>query len=43
MDNAILRETIGVLKKDPSVDPSDLSNREKAEVVDALRGEFPLN
>ena len=43
MDNAILRETIGVLKKDPSVDPSDLSNREKAEVVDALRGQFPLN
>lgn len=43
MDNAILRETIGVLKKDPSVDPSDLSNREKAEVVDALRDGFPLN
>ena len=42
MDNAILRETIGVLKKDPSVDPSDLSNREKAEVVDALRHDFPL-
>ena len=37
MDNAILRETIGVLKKDPSVDPGDLSNREKTEIVDALR------
>ena len=43
MDNAILRETIGVLKKDPSVDPGDLSNREKTEIVDALRGKFPLN
>jgi transposase-like protein len=43
MDNAILEETIKALKKDPGVDPGDLSNRERAAVADALRDRFPLN
>lgn len=42
MDVAILEETIKALKKDPGVDPGELSNREKAAVVDALRNRFAL-
>ena len=42
MDNAILEETIKALKKDPGVDPSDLTNREKTVVADALRERFAL-
>ncbi len=40
--NAILEQTIAMLKKDPGVDPADLTNREKTAVADALRGEFEL-
>lgn len=43
MENAILEETIKIIKKDPGVDQNDLSNREKTLVVDALRKHFPLN
>lgn len=43
LDNAILEQTIEILKKDPSVDPSELSNREKAQVIDALRNRFPVS
>lgn len=43
LDNAILRETIGILKKDPSVDPRELSNREKTQVIGALKTVFPLH
>lgn len=37
LDNAILEQTIEILKKDQSVDPSDLTNTEKMMVVDALK------
>lgn len=43
MDNAILRQAIGILKKDPSVDPSELTNREKTTVVDALKAGFSVS
>lgn len=38
LDNAILEQTIDILKKDPGVDPSELSNREKMMAIDALKG-----
>lgn len=39
LENAVLRETIDVLKAgDPRLDPSGLTSREKAWVVDAVRG-----
>ncbi len=42
LEVAILKETINVLKKDPGVDTSALSNREKTVVVNALRNHFSL-
>lgn len=43
LENAILGQKIGILKKDPGVDTGDLTNRERAQVIDALRPAFPLN
>lgn len=41
LENAVMRETIDVLKADdPRLDPSMLTNRERTRVVDAIRGEF---
>jgi len=40
--NAILEQTIEILKKDPGADASALTNREKATVARALRGRFGL-
>ena len=42
MRNAILEETIKILKKDPGADTSSLTNREKATVARALRDKFWL-
>jgi transposase InsO family protein/transposase-like protein len=42
VENLVLKETINVLKKGPCVDPAELSNKEKAAVVDALRKTIPL-
>jgi transposase InsO family protein/transposase-like protein len=42
MENDILKEIIGVLKKDPGVDPNALSNKEKTTVIDALRQRYQL-
>jgi putative transposase len=39
----VLRETINVLRKDPSVDMTNLSNREKAVVVSALKEKYTLS
>jgi len=41
--NAILEQTIIILKKGPGVGPELLANREKALIVDALRNGFDLN
>lgn len=38
----ILKETLNVLKKDPGVNMEALKNREKAVIVDALRGKYSL-
>lgn len=38
----ILKETINVLKKDPGIDQTSLSNSEKAVIVDALRNKYSL-
>ena len=38
----ILKETINVLKKDPGIDQSALSNREKAVIIDALKNKYSL-
>jgi len=42
MRNAILEQTIEILKKDPGADASDLANRERATVARALRDKFSL-
>ena len=36
----ILKETINVLKKDPSVSKAPLKNKEKAAIVDALKDRY---
>ena len=43
LENAVMRETIDVLKADdPRLDPSMPANGERTRVVDAIRGEFGL-
>ncbi len=42
MDVAILKETLNIIKKDPGVDVSALKNRNKTEIVNALRNRFGL-
>lgn len=42
MEIDILKETINVLKKDPGINTKTLKNREKAAIVDALKGKYPL-
>lgn len=38
----VLKETIAVLKKDPGIDLTVLRNREKAVIIDALKGKYTL-
>lgn len=38
----VMKETIAVLKKDPGVDLTVLRNREKAVIIDALKGKYAL-
>lgn len=38
----ILKETINVLKKDPGIDQTTLSNKEKAVIIDALKSKYSL-
>lgn len=42
MEIDILKETINVLKKDPGIDQTALSNREKAVIIDALKAKYSL-
>jgi putative transposase len=37
-----LEKTAEIVKRDPGVDPENLTNREKAILIDALRSEYPL-
>jgi transposase InsO family protein/transposase-like protein len=43
LEKDILEGTAEILKKDTGIDPSNLSNKEKAALIDALRNEYPLN
>ncbi len=36
----ILEGTVEIIKKDPGVDPKNLTNKEKPVLVDALRSEY---
>ena len=38
----LLKETINVLKKDPDIDQSALSNKEKAVIIDVLKNKYSL-
>lgn len=40
--NAVLEQTIEVLKKDPGADPSEMTNLEKTTVIDALKSRFAV-
>lgn len=42
MEIDILKETINVLKKDPGIDQTVLTNREKAVIIDALKNKYSL-
>ncbi len=42
MEIDILKETINVLKKDPGINTETPRNREKAAIVDALKGKYSL-
>lgn len=43
LENDLMRQVVELLKKDPGVDPARLSNREKAQVIDAMRGTYSLS
>ena len=43
LDNAILEQTIEILKKEPGVDPSDLSNTGKMMVIGASKARFSVS
>lgn len=43
LECAILEKTAELIKKDPGIDPKNLTNKEKTVLVDALKNEFPLN
>lgn len=42
-ENDLMREVVELVKKDPGVDPRSLSNREKAALIDAMRGTYSLS
>jgi transposase InsO family protein len=42
LEKAILEGTAEIIKKDPGVDPKNLTNKEKAILADALRDDYPL-
>jgi transposase InsO family protein len=42
MERDLMREVVAIVKKDPAADPAALTSREKAEVVEALRGTYSV-
>lgn len=42
LETDILKETIEILKKDPGVDLKELKIREKAVIIGAIKGKYPL-
>jgi transposase InsO family protein/transposase-like protein len=43
LENDILEGTVALIKKDMGADPARLTNREKAKLVDALKGVHPVS
>lgn len=43
LEKAVWEGAADLVKKDPGVDPANLTNREKALLIDALRPEFPVD
>jgi len=43
LEKDILEGTVEIVKKDPGADPKNLTNKEKATLIDALRNEHPLS
>ncbi|BDR53849.1 hypothetical protein KIM372_17560 [Bombiscardovia nodaiensis] len=41
-ENHAVREAVGLIRKDPGVDPAGLSNRERSLLVDALWDKWPV-
>ena len=42
MEVDVLKETLNLLKKDPGINVTELKNREKAVVIDAMKNKYPL-
>ena len=42
MEVDVLKETLNLLKKDQGINPTQIKNREKAAVIDALKDTYPL-
>lgn len=42
MEVDVLKEALNLLKKDPSINITDLKNREKAVVIDSLKDKYSL-
>ena len=42
MEVDVLKETLNLLKKDPGINITELKNREKAVVIDAMKDKYPL-
>lgn len=42
LEKDILEGTVEILKKDPGVDPKNLTNKEKTDLVDALKNKHPV-
>lgn len=42
MELDILKKSEEIIKKDPGISVSTLTNREKAQIADVLRGSYPL-
>jgi transposase InsO family protein/transposase-like protein len=43
LELAVLEKAAELIKKDPGIGPKELTNKEKAILVDALRNEYPLS
>ena len=42
MEVDVLKEVLNLLKKDPGINITELKNREKAVVIDAMKNKYPL-
>ena len=42
MEVDVLKEALNILKKDPGINITELKNREKAVIIDAVKDKYPL-